>query len=72
MAEYLLSVNFMALTLKGPFLADSAGYALSPAGLKRLLKGWVSGSNYKISHVGSNADMAKTLGQKSKTPLLLG
>ena len=38
MAEYDLSVNFMGLTLKGPFLADSAGYALSPAGLKRLLK----------------------------------
>ncbi|MHB2037420.1 MAG: beta/alpha barrel domain-containing protein [Nitrososphaerales archaeon] len=38
MADYDLSVNFMGLTLKGPFLADSAGYALSPAGLKRLLK----------------------------------
>lgn len=38
MAEYDLSVKFMGLTLKGPYLADSAGYALSPAGLKRLLK----------------------------------
>jgi dihydroorotate dehydrogenase len=36
--EYDLSVDFMGVRLKHPIIADSAGYALSPAGLKRLLK----------------------------------
>ena len=38
MAEYDLSVKFGPLNLKHPIIADSAGYALSVAGLKRLLK----------------------------------
>jgi len=38
MPEYDLSVDFAGLRLKNPIIADSAGYALSPAGMRRLLK----------------------------------
>ncbi|MBI2185010.1 MAG: hypothetical protein HYU39_08650 [Thaumarchaeota archaeon] len=38
MTDYDLSVDFAGLRLKNPLLADAAGYAVSPAGLRRLLK----------------------------------
>jgi dihydroorotate dehydrogenase len=38
MPEYDLSVDFMGIILKNPIVADSAGYALSPAGFRRLIK----------------------------------
>ncbi|HZW57867.1 MAG TPA: hypothetical protein VFF30_16375 [Nitrososphaerales archaeon] len=38
MPEYDVSVDFAGIHLKNPIVADSAGYALSPAGLRRLLK----------------------------------
>ncbi|MGI0079165.1 MAG: hypothetical protein ACRECH_06035 [Nitrososphaerales archaeon] len=38
MTEYDLSVDFAGLKLKNPLIADSAGYSVSSAGLRRLLK----------------------------------
>lgn len=42
MADYDLSVDFGGIRLKHPIIADSAGYAVSPAGFKRLLKAGAS------------------------------
>lgn len=38
MPEYDLGVEFAGLHFKNPIIADSAGYAVSPAGFRRLLK----------------------------------